>query len=161
MTFIYDLDNEGGGTILADSNTVAPALKINSNAAGYPALAIQSTASGAAIQVSGIQGIGIDADAKDANAVAGDFRSLATTGRAVIVGRTVAGSTTIAPMQFLHPSCASAAVMEFRGGFISCTSIDFTATAEADYMLPISVNGVVRGIPLFQLSAIQGGATFA
>ena len=160
MAFIYDLDNEGGGTILADSNTVAPALKINSNAAGYPALAIQSTASGAAVQVSGIQGIGIDADAKDANAVAGDFRSLATTGRAVIVGRTVAGSPTIAPMQFLHPSCASAAVMEFGGGFISCTSIDIVTAANSDYVLPVSLNGVVRYIPLVNSTAIQSGAAF-
>ena len=159
MAFIYDLDNEGGGTILADAGTLAPALKVNNNSAGYPAIAIQSTASGSALQVSGIQGAAIDADAKDANAVAGDFRSIATTGTALIVGKTdSAASPTIAAMKILHPSVASGAVMEFGGGFVSCTSIDIATAANADYVLPISLNGEIRGIPLVKLSAASGDA---
>lgn len=158
MAFIYDLDNEGGGTILADADTVAPALKVNNNSAGYPALAIQSTASGSALQVSGIQGAGIDADAKDANAVAGDFRSLATSGSAMLVGRTVCGSPTIAAFKILAPSTASGAVMEFGGGFISCTSIDIVTAANADFAVPVSLNGVIRYIPLVNSTSIKGGA---
>ena len=159
MAFIYDLDNEDGGTILADAGSVAPALKLNNNSAGYPALAIQSTASGSALQVSGIKGAGIDADAKDADAVAGDFRSNATTGYALIVGKTdSAASPTIAAMKVLHPSVASGAVMEFGGGFISCTSIDIVTAANADYILPISLGGVIRGIPLVTLAAASGDA---
>ena len=158
MAFIYDLDNEGGGQILADLGTAAPALQINNNDAGYQALAIQSTASGAAVKVSGIQGIGIDADAVDANAVAGDFRSNATGGTALVVGRTVRGGITVAPFKVLGPiSTASAALIEFAGGFISCESVALTA-ANTDYILPVSVNGAMRGIPLVDLSEIGGTA---
>lgn len=158
MSFIYDLDNEGGGQILADAGTTQAALKINNDSAGYSALAIQSTASGAAVQISGIQGIGIDADAKDANAVAGDFRSNATGGRALIVGSTVVGSPTIAAFKVLHPSVASGAVMELGGGFISCTSVILTSVAHIDYVFPVSLNGVIRYIPAFAAAAVQGGA---
>ena len=160
MAFIYDLDNEGGGTILADAGTTSPALKVNNNSAGYPAIAIQSTASGAAFQVSGIQGTAIDADAKDVNSYAGDFRSAATGGRAVIIGRTCTGSPTVAPVLIMHPSCASAAVLGFGGGFISCTSVVLTTVANFDYVLPVSLNGVVRYIPLVGDAGIVGGATF-
>lgn len=155
---IYDLDNEGGLQILGGSGNTQPAIQINSNAAGYPALSILSTASNAAVQISGIQGIGLDVDARDATAVAGDFRSAATGGYALVVGRTVVGSPTIAALRILHPSGASGVVMEFQGGFISCTSIEFTSAAQFDYALAVSVNGVVRYIPLCQGAAIDGGA---
>ena len=155
---IYDLDNEGGLEIVGGSANTQAALRVNSNAAGYPALRIQSTASGAAVQISGIQGIGLDVDAKDANAVAGDFRSTATGGVALVVGRTVGSSPTVAALKLLHPSAASAAVMEFQGGFISCTSVIFTSVAHTDYVLPISVNGTIRYIPLLKGDAVQGGA---
>jgi hypothetical protein len=162
MSFIYDLDNEGGGQILADSNTVAPALKIDNNGAGYPAISILSTASGSAIAVSGIQGDAITATAKDANAVAGRFVSNATIGNAVIIGRTVKGCVSIAPLKFLGTSGASLALMQFAGGFISCTSVSLAASAGTvlDYVLPVVVGGEIRGIPLVNLSAITGGATF-
>lgn len=171
MSFIYDLDNEGGGTLLQDSDGAAPALKINSNAAGYPALACQSTASGSVIQVTalsgagldvdGVAGIGVDADTTSTTLPAGDFRSGATIGPALIVGRTVCALPTIAPFKILHPSCASAAVMELAGGFISCTSVDIVTAANSDYVFPVSLNGVIRYIPLVNGTAIKGGAAFA
>ena len=171
MAFIYDLANEGGGTLLQDSDGAAPALKVNSNAAGYPAIACQSTASGSVIQVTALSGagldvdavagIGVDADTTSTTLPAGDFRSAATIGPALIVGRTVAGLTTIAAMKFLHPSCASAAIMEFGGGMISCTSVIYTSAAKTDYVIPVSLqDGTIRYIPLVQPSAIVGGAAF-
>lgn len=160
MPFIYDLDNEGGGQILADSDTAQAALKVNNNAAGQPALAIQSTASGAAVAISAIQGIGLDVDAKDANAVAGDFRSNATAGNAVVIGKTVNSSITLASLKFLGTSVASAALMQFAGGFISLTSIVLTTVANFDYALPVVVGGEVRYIPLIGGGGIVGGAAF-
>lgn len=38
MAFIYDLDNEYGGRIIADANSTTPALEISSNASNYPSL---------------------------------------------------------------------------------------------------------------------------
>ena len=162
MAFIYDLDNENGGQILSDSDTTAPALKVNSNGAGYPAISILSTASGSAIAVSGIQGNAITATAKDANAVAGNFLSNATIGNAVVIGRTVNGCVSIAPLKFLGTSGASLALMQFAGGFISCTSVNFVAGGMlVDYALPVVVGGEQRYIPLVQGAAVLGGAKFA
>ncbi len=237
MTFIYDLDNENGGTILSDSDTAGPALTVNSNAVGYPAIAIYSTASASPLHVKALKiasrfesaeiapalevnsyaagynalqiystasgsplhiksthvspkfesllaatkpalevnsyapgynalqiastASGYPIDLTAINATYGArFRSTATGGVAVIVGKTVTGSPTIAPLKIQHPSCASAAVMEFGGGFISCTSIDIITAANADYVIPVSLNGVVRYIPLMGAAAIQGGAAF-
>lgn len=157
---IYDLDNEGGLEIIGGSANTQAALKINNNAAGYSALSVLSTASGAAVQISGIQGIGLDVDAKDATAVAGDFRSNATAGNAVIIGKTVNSSITVASLKFLGTSVASAAIMQFAGGFISCTSIILTSVAHTDYALPVVVGGEVRYIPLVKGAALIGGAAF-
>ena len=162
MSFIYDLDNEGGGQILSDSDTAAPALQINSNGAGYPAISILSTASGSAVAVSGIQGDAITATAKDSTAVAGRFVSNATIGNAVVVGRTVNGCVSIAPLKFLGTSGASLALMQFAGGFISCTSINYVAGGLlSDYAIPVVVGGEQRYIPLVQGGAVLGGAKFA
>jgi hypothetical protein len=159
---IYDLDNKGGGQIIGASDNTQPAFRVESKAAGYPAIACYSTASGSVIQATAISGgPAFDGDSVSTTQPAGDFRSAATIGPALIVGRTVCALPTIAPMKFLHPSCASAAVMEFQGGFISCTSIDIISAANADYVLPISLNGVVRYIPLMNSTSIKGGATFA
>jgi hypothetical protein len=160
MTFIYDLDNEGGGTILSDTGTVQPALKVNSNSAGYPAIACQSTASGSVIQATAISGPAFDGDSISSTNAAGDFRSSITGGPALIVGRTVISSPTVCAFKVLAPSAASAAVMEFQGGFISCTSIDIITAANADYVIPVSLNGVVRYIPLMNSTSIKGGAAW-
>jgi hypothetical protein len=161
MAFIYDLDNEGGGQILSDSNTTAPAVQINSNGAGYPAISILSTASGSAIAVSGIKGDAITATAKDANAIAGNFLSNATIGNAVVIGRTVNGCVSIAPLKFLGTSGASTALMQFAGGFISLTSLVLTSVANFDYALPVVVGGEQRYIPLIKGAGLIGGAAFA
>ena len=161
MSFIYDLDNENGGQILSDSDTTAPALKVNSNGAGYPAISILSTASGSAIAVSGIKGDAITATAKDANAVAGRFVSNATIGNAVIIGRSVNGCVSIAPLKFLGTSGASLALMQFAGGFNSLVSINYVAGGLlSDYALPVVVGGEQRYIPLLKGTALLGGATF-
>lgn len=83
---------------------------------------------------------------------------------AVIVGRTAAGLTSVAPLRVLGTSLASGAVMGFGGGFISVTSIlGFAATGAAlgaDYVLPVEVGGVMRGIPLVSLISLPGAAAF-
>jgi hypothetical protein len=191
MAMIYDLDNEGGGHIISDSDTGAPALTITSNAAGYPALSLiscisasplQITAAGAPVKfesggsapaalevesyaagypalivASTASGYPVDVTAIN-ETYGARFRSCVTGGVAVIVGRTVVGSPTVAPFKVLHPSVASGAVMEFGGGFISCTSVDIVTAANSDYVLPISLGGVVRYIPLVNGTAIKGGA---
>jgi hypothetical protein len=79
-------------------------------------------------------------------------------------GRTAAGLTSVAPVRVLGTSLASGAVLGFAGGMISVTSIlGFAATGAAiafDYVLPIEVGGVIRGIPLTSLVSLVGAATF-
>jgi len=161
MAFIYDLDNEGGGQILSDSNTGGPALQVNSNAAGQPALALLSTASGSVIKVTAISGVGVDADSVSTTHAAGDFRSGATTGPALTVGRTVNATASIGALQFLGTSAASGAIMGFKGGFISLTSILLTSAAHFDYVIPVELNGEARYIPVIKGSGLVGGAVFA
>jgi hypothetical protein len=137
-------------------------VQINSNGAGYPAISILSTASGSAVIVSGIKGNAIAATAKDSSGAAGYFLSNATIGNSVVVGRTVNGCVTIAPLKFLGTSGASLALIQFAGGFVSCTSISLAASAGTvlDYAIPVVVGGELRMIPLVNASAITGGAAF-
>ena len=83
---------------------------------------------------------------------------------AVVVGRTGAGLTSVAPLRVTGTSLASGAVLGFGGGFISVTSILGIAATGAglgfDYVLPVELNGVLRGIPLMSLVSITGAATF-
>ena len=79
---------------------------------------------------------------------------------ALVVGRTVAGAATIAALRIAGTSAASAALLGFMGGFISCTSIDIITAANSDYVIPVSVGGVIRYIPLVNSTAIKGGAAF-
>lgn len=160
---IYDLDNKGGGKILKESSDsgTAPALQISSFVPTAPAISILSTASASAVQLSGIQGDALNVTAQDATAVAGRFKSTATAGNAVVIGKTVNSSITIAALKFLGTSQASAAIMQFAGGFISCTSINYIAGGlNSDYAIPVVVGGEVRYIPLIAAGAILGGATF-
>ena len=156
---IYDLDNEYGGVILSDFGTGAPALQVNSNDAGQPALAIYSTASASPMIVRAVQ-----AGNASVVPVGSLFQSVAATAAALTVGRTVVGGQTIAALRVAHNSAASGAVIGFGGGFISVTSIlgiGVTGAAIAfDYLLPVELNGVVRGIPLTSLLSIPGAAAF-
>ena len=151
MAMIYDLDNEGGGAILSDTDTGAPALQVNSNAAGQPGLALLSTVSGNPLVVSSL---GSPAS----------FRSATTVAVALQVTGTVNSSPTIARFRILGPSSASGAVIGFGAGFISVVSIlGIAATGAAigfDYVLPVEVNGVQRGIPLTSLISLPGAAAF-
>ena len=154
MANIYDLDNEGGGgVILTDSNAGAPALRVNSNSAGQAALAIQSTPSTNPVVVDSFGTIGGSL-----------FRGVTTNARGLQVSRTVIGSSTIAPLLIAHTSSASAAAIEFGGSFISVTSVlGIGATGAAiafDYVIPVSLNGVVRGIPVTSLISLTGAAVF-
>ena len=157
---IYDLDNEGGGQILADSNTAQAALQINNNAAGQPAISILSTASGAPIQITTINSA-VDIDSVAASVVpAVDIRSGATGYPALSIGRTVNGSISVAALRFLGTSVASGALIQFDGGFISCTSTVLTTVANTDYCLVVQVGLETRYLPLFKGAAIIGGAAF-
>lgn len=160
MPMIYDLDGEGGGAILSDSNTVQPALQVNSNAAGYPAIGIYSTASGSPIKATVINS-SVDIDSVAASVVAAvDIRSGASAYPAITIGKTINGSATQAALNFLGTSVASGAVMRFEGSFISLTSVVLTTVANTDYALPVVVGGELRYIPLFKGAALIGGAAF-
>jgi len=93
-----------------------------------------------------------------------NITSASSTVPSLLVGKTVAGSSTIASLRVAGTSLASGAVLGFGGGFISVTSIlGFAATGANigfDYVLPVEVNGVVRGIPLTSLASLPGAATF-
>lgn len=165
MAMIYDLDNEYGGVILSDSGSPGPALRVNSNTAAQPAIAVSSTASGVAVQIDGLSG----GAALDVTQAATDYaavraRSGATIGQGLIVGRSVVAAATIAALHVNHPSTASAPVLSFGGGFISVTSVlGIGATGAAlgfDYVLPVVINGVQRGIPLTSLASLVGAAAF-
>jgi hypothetical protein len=75
-----------------------------------------------------------------------------------------ASGLTVGLIRFEGTSTASAAVMSFVGGFISTTSVLGIAATGAglgvDYVLPVSLNGVMRGIPLFSLVSLPGAAAF-
>lgn len=83
---------------------------------------------------------------------------------ALLVGKSAVGLTSVAPLRVAGTSQASAAVLGFGGGMISVTSIlGIGATGAAiafDYVLPIEVNGVIRGIPLTSLASLPGAAAF-
>ena len=147
MAFIYDLDNENGGAILADSNTTAPALQVNSNAAGYPGIASYSTASGYPIEV------------KSFNQPV-SFKSTMTVKRAFEVGRTVNGTASVAPILLTGASAASGAIIGFSG-CISLTSVVLTTVANTDYAIPVEINGEARYIPVFKAAALVGAAAFS
>ena len=147
MAMIFDLDNEYGGVILSDSGTGAPALRLNSNDAGQPALSILSTASANPVQF-------------DAIDLPVRFRATATIVPAVSFGRSVNGTASIAPVRFLGASAASGAILGFQSGCISCTSIVLTSVANTDYVIPIEINGEARYIPVFKAAAVIGGAAF-
>lgn len=147
MAIIYDLDNEGGGQILQDSDGSAPALRVNSNAAGQPAMAVASTVSAYPVQ---IDSLGLPAR----------FRSTVSTAPAVLIDHTVNSVQTIAPLRFAGTSVASGALVEFQGGFISCTSVILTSVANTDYCIPVQVGLETRYIPTFKAAAIIGGAAF-
>lgn len=147
MPMIYDLDNEGGGQILSDSDTAAPTLQINSNAAGYPAVGVYSTVSGYPVQF-------------DSLGLPSRFRSTVSTAPAVLIDHSVNSVQTIAPLRFAGSSVASGAIMEFQGGFVSLTSILLTSAAHFDYAIPVQVGLETRYIPVVKGSGIVGGAAF-
>lgn len=160
MAFIYDLDNEYGGVILSDTGSPGPALRVDSNTAAQPALAVLSTASGIPVQITAISGgAGIDVDSKATDFPAADFKSNVTTGQALVVGRTVASSPTVAPMIINHSSAASAPVIEF-GSFVSVTSVVLTSVANVDYVVRVKVGDTYRSIPLIKDAGVIGSAAF-
>lgn len=93
-----------------------------------------------------------------------EVRSAAAATPGLLVSRSVSGSPTVAALRVAGTSAASAAVIGFGGGFISVTSIlGIGATGAGlgfDYVLPVEVNGVQRGIPLTSLVSLPGAATF-
>lgn len=79
---------------------------------------------------------------------------------AISIARSVAGSQTVAALQIEGSSLASGALINFKGGFISTTSVVLTTVANTDYVIPVQVGLETRYIPLFKAAAIIGGATF-
>jgi hypothetical protein len=78
----------------------------------------------------------------------------------VHVSRSAAGSQTIGILTLGGTSMASGAVMEFKGGFISLTSVLLTSAAHIDYAIPVQVGLETRYIPVYKASGLVGGATF-
>ena len=78
----------------------------------------------------------------------------------ISIARNAAGSQTIGLMKLGGSSLASGALMEFGGGFISCTSVVLTTVANTDYCIPVQVGLETRYIPTFKAAAIIGGAAF-
>lgn len=79
---------------------------------------------------------------------------------AVHVARSAAGSQTIGILAVGGSSMASGALIEFKGGFISTTSVVLTTVANTDYCIPVQVGLETRYIPLFKAAALIGGAAF-
>lgn len=102
----------------------------------------------------------LEIKSKTATYPALQLKTSAAAGNALVVGKTANSSLTVASLKFLGTSAASAAIMQFAGGMISCTSILFTSAANFDYAIPVVVGGEVRYIPLCTGAAISGGAAF-
>ena len=83
---------------------------------------------------------------------------------AILASRSAAGAPTVGVIRAAGTSAASAAVFGFGGGFISVTSIlGFAATGAGigfDYVIPVELNGVMRGIPVTSLASLPGAAAF-
>lgn len=85
---------------------------------------------GIGVDIDATSGTGVDVDVTTGTAfdgvastgIAGKFYSSATTGRAIDAGRTVIGSTTIAPVR-ITASVASGALMEFNSPLVSTASL--------------------------------------
>ena len=152
MPVNYDLASEGGMKVFGDGGEDPTGVaQVKSTTATIPALAI--TGDFVATPVGG---------ASSAGTV--QLRSVGAGVPALLVSRSVVGASTIGTLRVAHNSVASGAVLGFGGGFISVTSIlgiGVTGAAIAfDYLLPVELNGVVRGIPLTSLISIPGAAAF-
>lgn len=79
---------------------------------------------------------------------------------ALDVKRTAAGSQTIGLLRIEGSSLASGALMEFKGGFVSVTSILLSSAAHVDYVIPIQVGLETRYIPVWKGTGLVGGAAF-
>lgn len=79
---------------------------------------------------------------------------------AITAGRSAVGSQTVGILRVEGSSMASGALMEFRGGFISVTSVVLTTVANTDYVIPVQVGLETRYIPVFKAAAVIGGAAF-
>lgn len=79
---------------------------------------------------------------------------------ALSVGRSVAGSQSVAALNIEGSSLASGALIKFAGGFISLTSVVLTTVANTDYAIPVQVGLETRYIPVFKAAALVGGAAF-
>lgn len=88
------------------------------------------------------------------------LKSGASTQPALTVGKVVNSVQTVAGLRLEGSSVASGALIEFRGGFVSCTSVVLTTVANTDYCIPVQVGLETRYIPVFKAAAIVGGAAF-
>ena|SRR3990167_4852793 len=79
---------------------------------------------------------------------------------ALHLAKTATGNQTVGLLRIAGSSLASGALIEFQGGFVSCTSIVLTTVANTDYAIPVQVGLETRYIPTFKAAAIVGGAAF-
>lgn len=148
MAMIYDLNWEAGGVIIADTDTTNPALTISGGVGG--GLAFVSVATGIALDVTTVA------------SPSARFRSAASTGNALSVGRTVASGPTAASILFAHVSAASAPVMEFipGGGFVSVTSVILTTVANIKGVIRVKAGDVMYNIPCILDAGLVGTGVF-
>ena len=148
MAFIYDLDNEYGGYIIADSDSKQPALQVDNKSAN-PAIAIYSTASGFPLHIRTIQ-------------TAPKFEASATYSNALDIGSAIIGNETAAPLAFSNISMASVPVIDFGGNYISSASVGgvkaMEALGTAEKWVIVRAGNVNYGMPLFGLSTAISGA---
>lgn len=88
------------------------------------------------------------------------FKSAAAGTPALSVGGGVVGTTTVAALRIEGSSAASAALIQFAGGFISLTSIQLTTLSPWRYVIPVSCGAFVGGIPVLSLATLTGAAAF-
>ena len=164
MTSIYDLDNEYGGRIITDASAAnglsiinqgtGPALLVESQTAGQPAIAVYSGASVPAMDIREVT----------VGGTGSLFRAGVTNANAVTFGKTVLGNQTYAPIRFANLSMASVPVIDFGSNFISVASIAMASypTGTAEKFIIVRAGNINYGIPLFGLStAINGPGAYA
>jgi hypothetical protein len=149
MAFIYDLDNEYGGYIIADDDSKQSALQVNNDSA-HPAIAVYSTASGRPLHIRTVQTPPL-------------FQAGVTNSAAIEIGSAVIGNQTTTPLVFANLSLASCPVMDFGNNYVSVASIKFDSDKLgcAQKWVIVRAGAVNYGMPLFSLStAINGPGAY-
>ena len=153
MPYLYNLDSESGGNVIGPSGS------------GTAVLTLSHFGTGQVLNIVSAATTAVDATVltTSANTIApvARFRSAASLGVALFLGKTVASSPTVPLVFFGALSAASAPVLEFdRSSFVSVTSIVLTTVANSVAAVRVKYGSSYGWIPIWADAAIIGAGAF-